>query len=205
MWCLLSCKWEVGCMKVGWSSSWWWDAKQSFESFFHALFFLLFSCVVCKVHVCSSPSSWLAPFACCMPTYPHHHNTTVTCRFFVCVQFWHGSSSSTVIYVVTKIIHSHLTPDSLAGICRASMLLSHGAGITSNFCPYWQFRNENWMVPSCWKPRFKTDLKSSILMLGPRQCINSQSLENFGLAVVCWHVTADWLLKKCRPLYVSTF
>jgi len=92
-----------------------------------------------------------------MPAYPYHHNTIVICRFVMYVQFWHGSSSSsTVIYVVTKIIHSHLTVDSLAGICPASVLLSHGAGITSNYGPYWQFRNENWMDPSYWKPRCKT-------------------------------------------------
>jgi len=83
MWCLLSCKWDgLGCMKVGWASSWWWDAKWSSKSFFNALFFLLFSCVVCKVHVCSSPSSWLAHFACCMPAYPHHRNTIVIYIFY---------------------------------------------------------------------------------------------------------------------------
>jgi hypothetical protein len=145
--------------------------------------------------VCSSPSSWLAPFASFMPVYPPPSPYHVICRFFVCVQFWHDSCcSSTVIYVVTNIIHSH-SLDSVTGICPASMVLSHGPGITSNFCPYWKFRNENLVDLLYWKPRFKTNLKSSILVLGPRQCINSHTLAYVGLSVVCWHVTADWLLK----------
>jgi hypothetical protein len=154
---------QVGCMKVGWSSSWWWDAKWSLESFFNALFFLLFSCVVCKVHVCSSPSSWQAPpcmlYACVTSSSPYRCHLYI---FYVCSVlvwqlffFFHCDICS-----YAKIIHNRLTLDSMAGICPASMLLSHGTGITSNFCPYWHFRNENLVYHSYWKPRCKTQTLS---------------------------------------------